>query len=50
MNMQEYDVSSFWQIPSTYAPERLDILRQLEKMKQMTPSDMGSDEEVKEIN
>ncbi|KAI5425391.1 uncharacterized protein LOC127125609 isoform X2 [Lathyrus oleraceus] len=37
-------------IPSTYAPERLDILRQLEKMKQMTPSDMGSDEEVKEIN
>ncbi|CAK8544113.1 unnamed protein product [Lathyrus sativus] len=37
-------------IPSTYAPERLDILRQLEKMKQMTPSDMSSDEEVKEIN
>ncbi|KAG5080798.1 hypothetical protein JHK86_004863 [Glycine max] len=35
-------------IPSTYAPERLDLLRQLEKVKQMTASDMGSDEEVDE--
>ncbi|XP_012569671.1 uncharacterized protein [Cicer arietinum] len=37
-------------IPSTYAPERLDILRQLEKMKQMTTSDVDSDEEVDEVN
>ncbi|XP_020236623.1 uncharacterized protein LOC109816143 isoform X2 [Cajanus cajan] len=36
-------------IPSTYAPERLDLLRQLEKVKQMTVSDMGSDEEVDEV-
>ncbi|XP_068493749.1 uncharacterized protein [Phaseolus vulgaris] len=35
-------------IPSTYAPERLDLLRQLEKVKQMTADDMGSDEEVDE--
>ncbi|KAG4996410.1 hypothetical protein JHK85_027849 [Glycine max] len=35
-------------IPSTYAPERLDLLRQLEKVKQMTASNMGSDEEVDE--
>jgi hypothetical protein len=40
----------FWQIPSTYSPERLDILRQLEKMKQMTACDLGSDEEVNEVN
>jgi len=39
---------SLLQIPSTYAPERLDLLRQLEKVKQMTASDMGSDEEVDE--
>jgi len=38
----------FLQIPSTYAPERLDLLRQLEKVKQMTADDMGSDEEVDE--
>ncbi|KAK7392644.1 hypothetical protein VNO78_21088 [Psophocarpus tetragonolobus] len=37
-------------IPSTYAPERLDLLRQLEKVKQMTADGMGSesDEEVDE--
>ncbi|KAK7355417.1 hypothetical protein VNO80_14672 [Phaseolus coccineus] len=35
-------------IPSTYAPERLDLLRQLEKVKQMTAGDRGSDEEVDE--
>ncbi|KAL2323046.1 hypothetical protein Fmac_027425 [Flemingia macrophylla] len=35
-------------IPSTYAPERLDLLRQLEKVKQMTARDLGSDEEVDE--
>jgi hypothetical protein len=28
----------------------LDILRQLEKMKQMTACDLGSDEEVNEVN
>jgi len=39
---------SFLQIPSTYAPERLDLLRQLEKVKQMTADDMSSDEEVDE--
>ncbi|WJX79541.1 hypothetical protein P8452_62653 [Trifolium repens] len=37
-------------IPSTYSPERLDILRQLEKMKQMTACDLGLDEEVNEVN
>ncbi|WJX84860.1 hypothetical protein P8452_67387 [Trifolium repens] len=37
-------------IPSTYSPERLDILRQHEKMKQMTACDLGSDEEVNEVN
>ncbi|CAL5207426.1 unnamed protein product [Lathyrus oleraceus] len=36
-------------IPSTYAPERLDLLRQLEKMKQMTINDVDSDEEVDEV-
>ncbi|KAK7278701.1 hypothetical protein RJT34_23737 [Clitoria ternatea] len=35
-------------IPSTYAPERLDLLRQLEKVKQMTADDMGPDEDVDE--
>ena len=38
--------SSFLQIPSTYAPERLELLRQLEKVKQMAASAMDSDEEV----
>ncbi|CAJ2632302.1 unnamed protein product [Trifolium pratense] len=37
-------------IPSTYSPERLDILRQLEKMKQMTTCDLGSNEEPNEVN
>ncbi|XP_057427067.1 uncharacterized protein LOC130720438 isoform X2 [Lotus japonicus] len=36
-------------IPSTYAPERLDLLRQLEKMKQMTASDMNAEEEGDEV-
>ncbi|XP_027936616.1 uncharacterized protein LOC114191570 isoform X1 [Vigna unguiculata] len=35
-------------IPSTYAPERLDLLRQLEKVKQMTAGDISSDEEEDE--
>ncbi|WVY99060.1 hypothetical protein V8G54_031211 [Vigna mungo] len=35
-------------IPSTYAPERLDLLRQLEKVKQMAVDDISSDEEVDE--
>jgi len=39
---------SFLQIPSTYAPERLDLLRQLEKVKQMTAGDISSDEEEDE--
>ncbi|KAF7818818.1 LETM1 and EF-hand domain-containing protein anon-60Da, mitochondrial [Senna tora] len=37
-------------IPSTYAPERLDLLRQLEKVKEMTTTDVDSDEEVDEVN
>ncbi|XP_004513581.1 uncharacterized protein [Cicer arietinum] len=36
-------------IPSTYAPERLDLLRQLEKVKQMTINDVDSDDEVDEV-
>ncbi|KAK7268044.1 hypothetical protein RIF29_20728 [Crotalaria pallida] len=36
-------------IPSTYARERLDLLRQLEKVKQMTARDVDSDEEVDEV-
>ncbi|RDX75516.1 hypothetical protein CR513_44590, partial [Mucuna pruriens] len=35
-------------IPSSYAPERLDLLRQLEKMKQMTIDDVEFDEEENE--
>ncbi|MCI33685.1 LETM1-like protein, partial [Trifolium medium] len=35
-------------IPSTYAPERLDLLRQLEKVKQMRTNDVDLDEEVDE--
>ncbi|KAK2400939.1 LETM1 protein [Trifolium repens] len=35
-------------IPSTYAPERLDLLRQLEKVKQMTTNDVDLDEVVDE--
>lgn len=37
-------------IPSTYAPERLDIFRQLEKIKQMSTIDVGSDDEVNKVN
>jgi hypothetical protein len=36
------------QIPSTYAPERLDLLRQLEKVKEMTINDVDLDEVVDE--
>ncbi|KAL5067639.1 hypothetical protein RYX36_018526 [Vicia faba] len=36
-------------IPSTYAPERLELLRQLDKMKQMTINDEDSDEKVDEV-
>lgn len=41
-------LSSF-QIPSTYAPERLDLLRQLEKVKQMATSVVDSDDEADEV-
>uniref|UniRef100_A0A0A9HJF5 Uncharacterized protein n=1 Tax=Arundo donax TaxID=35708 RepID=A0A0A9HJF5_ARUDO len=34
-------------IPSTYAPERLDLLRQLEKVKEMEVAD-GSSEDLLE--
>jgi len=39
------------QIPSTYAPERLYLLRQLEKVKQMSmsASDVDSDDEMDEV-
>lgn len=33
-----------WQIPSTYGPERLDLLRQLEKVKEMESSEVDPDE------
>jgi hypothetical protein len=36
------------QIPSTYAPERLDLLRQLEKVKEMAINDVDLDEVVDE--
>ncbi|KAJ7976167.1 LETM1-like protein [Quillaja saponaria] len=35
-------------IPSTYAPERLALLRQLEKMKEITSNEANSDEQVDE--
>lgn len=35
------------QIPSTYAPDRLDLLRQLEKMKEMKVAE-GSSEDLLE--
>ncbi|WJX17919.1 hypothetical protein P8452_07777 [Trifolium repens] len=44
----EFNISSSLQIPSTYAPERLDLLRQLEKVKQMTTNDVDLDEVVDE--
>ncbi|KAI4300521.1 hypothetical protein L6164_033890 [Bauhinia variegata] len=37
-------------IPSTYAPERLDLLRQLEKVKEMTISEVNSDEKSDEVD
>lgn len=36
-------------IPSTYGPERLDLLRQLEKMKEMQASEVNPDESAEEI-
>lgn len=36
-------------IPSTYAPERLDLLRQLEKVKQMESSEMSFDEKTEGV-
>lgn len=39
-----------WQIPSTYAPERLDLLRQLEKVKEMEGTEMNSDEMTEGVN
>ena len=38
-----------WQIPSTYGPERLDLLRQLEKMKEMETSELNTEENVDEL-
>jgi hypothetical protein len=38
----------FWQIPSTYGPERLDLLRQLEKVKEMETSDENPNENGEE--
>ena len=46
MRLQEF-VS--WQIPSTYGPERLDLLRQLEKMKEMETSELNTEENVDEL-
>lgn len=36
----------FKQIPSTYGPERLDLLRQLEKVKEMETREVDPDENV----
>ncbi|XVE96358.1 hypothetical protein REPUB_Repub02eG0214400 [Reevesia pubescens] len=36
-------------IPSTYGPERLDLLRQLEKVKEMETSEVDSEENVDEV-
>ncbi|XVF07601.1 hypothetical protein REPUB_Repub06bG0153400 [Reevesia pubescens] len=36
-------------IPSTYGPERLDLLRQLEKVKEMETSEVDSEENVEEV-
>jgi hypothetical protein len=41
---------NFVQIPSTYAPERLDLLRQLEKVKEMEiSSDANAVEEPETV-
>jgi len=48
ITLREFTMRSFLQIPSTYAPEMLDPLRQLEKVKQMTAGDISSDEEEDE--
>lgn len=37
-----------WQIPSTYGQERLNLLRQLEKVKEMKTSEVNSDENTEE--
>lgn len=39
----------FWQIPSTYGPERLDLLRQLEKVKEMETSEENLNENGEEL-
>ncbi|XP_022767017.1 uncharacterized protein LOC111311683 isoform X2 [Durio zibethinus] len=36
-------------IPSTYGPERLDLLRQLEKVKEMETSEVDNEENVEEV-
>jgi len=41
---------SLGQIPSTYAPERLDLLRQLEKVKEMETPEISSDEMTEAIS
>lgn len=38
-----------WQIPSTYGPERLDLLRQLEKVKEMETSEENPNENGEEL-
>ncbi|KAG0477966.1 hypothetical protein HPP92_012685 [Vanilla planifolia] len=37
-------------IPSTYDPERLDLLRQLEKVKELETSELGGEEGIEEIS
>lgn len=37
-------------IPSTYGPERLDLLRQLEKVKEMETTDVNTQENVEEVS
>lgn len=38
-----------WQIPSTYGPERLDLLRQIEKVKELETAETNSEEPAEEL-
>lgn len=41
---------SFWKIPSTYGPERLDLLRKLEKVKEIETSEVKSEDDTEELD
>ena len=44
----ETNILNLIQIPSTYGQERLNLLRQLEKVKEMKTSEANSDENTEE--